>query len=81
MVLVDGGRTLRVTVKDHAFAVDKGATGARAIVEGMVVEKANDPAEAAHFASESNHPEKAPEATAGAKKFELVATGVEIIKG
>jgi hypothetical protein len=81
MVLADGQRTLRVTVKDHAFAVDKGATGARAIVEGTVIEKANDPDEAAHFASEANHPEKAPEATAGAKKYELVATGVEIVRG
>jgi hypothetical protein len=81
MVLTDGTKNLRVIMKDHAFSVDKDAARTRAVVEGTVVEKANDPEEAKHYAEESARPEVAPEANAGERKFELVATGVEIIRG
>jgi hypothetical protein len=78
LVLTDEEKNLRVTMKDHAFGVDMGSAGATAVIEGTLVEKANDPEEAAHYASESKNPDAMPEKSAGEKKFELVATAVEI---
>ncbi len=81
MVISDENRTMRVLMKDHEFSVAKDGTGAWATIEGTVVEKANDKAEAEHYASEAAKPELGPEATAGEKKFELVATAVELKRG
>jgi len=81
MVISDENRTMRVLMKDHDFSVAKDGAGSWATIEGTVVEKANDKAEAEHFASESAKPELAPEAAAGERKFELVATAVEFKRG
>ena len=77
MVITDDERTMRVLMQDHSFAVDKGGTGARCRVEGQIVAKEIDPAEVAHFESESEDVENMPEKAAdGDVTYQLVATGV-----
>lgn len=77
MVITDDETTMRVLMQDHSFAVDKGGTGAHCRVEGQIVAKEIDPAEVAHFESESEDVENMPEkAAAGNVTYQLVATGV-----
>lgn len=80
MVVSDGKRTMRMTMKDHAFSVAKDGTGATCRVEGQVVAKAVDPKTVAHFKGESARPDVAPEAerTGAAMTYELVASGVQL---
>ena len=77
MVITDDERTMRVLMKDHAFSVDKGGTGALCRVEGQIIAKEIDPEEVAHFASESANADQMPEKQATDNTiFELHATGV-----
>ena len=81
MVLAEGDKSIRVMMKDHAFAVDKGGTGAIADIEGEVVETPIDPATVEHLASESQNPDVMPEKGAEGSIFELVASGVTLRRG
>jgi hypothetical protein len=81
LVLAEDEKLLRVTMKDHAFAVHKRGAGGEADIEGLVVAKAIDPKEVAHFKGESEHPDKIPEAKAtGTTTYELVASSVSMRK-
>ena len=81
MVMTDDTNHLRITMKDHAFAVDKQGAGSDCIVEGIVKSKAVDPAEVAHFKSESTEGAVIPEEQATSDKtWELVASGVKMRK-
>lgn len=81
MVMTDDTRHLRVTMKDHAFSVDKQGAGAECIVEGVVKAKAVDPKEVAHFKSESSEGAVIPEEQADSETtWELVAAGVKLRK-
>ena len=81
MVLAEGDKSIRVLMKDHAFSVDKGGTGAIAVVQGEVVETPIDPATVEHLASESQNPDAMPENGAEGSIFELVASGVSLRRG
>ena len=77
MVITDDEHTMRVLMQDHSFAVDKAGTGAHCRVEGRIIAKEIDPAEVAHFASESGDVENMPEkAATGDIVYQMVATGV-----
>ena len=81
MVITDDQTTMRVLMKDHAFSVDKGGTGARCRVEGQLIAKEIDPEAVAHFESESANTENMPEKQATSNVvYELHATGVEMLK-
>lgn len=81
MVMTDDTRHLRITMKDHAFSVDKQGAGADCIVEGVVKGKAVDPEEVAHFKSESSEGAVIPEEQATSDKtWEIVAAGVKMRK-
>ena len=79
MVIEDNGLHMRVLMKDHAFAVDMNAAGKTCDVEGTIVAKQENPAETAHYASESTPgtviPEKEKE---GKTVYQFHATGVQI---
>lgn len=76
MVLTEDEKMIRVTMKDHKFAVAKDGAGRTASVEGLLVEKKRDAKDVEHFASEAGDPSLVPEKQAGERSFELVATGV-----
>jgi hypothetical protein len=81
MVVSDeAGRSMRVRMKGHAFAVAKDGTGATARVHGEIVAKAVRPDEVAHFASEAAKPDAMPEnaLAAGATTYEIVASAVAL---
>ena len=81
MVFSDGSKHMRVTMKDHSFAIDKQASGASCEVEGQVIVKAIDPEVVAHYASEGNEGAPVPENQAtDNKSYELVATSVRLTK-
>jgi hypothetical protein len=71
----DAGHSVRVTMKDHAFGIDKDSAGKSCEVEGTLVNQAVDPARVEHFESEGskNPPEKG-----HTEAWELVATSVAI---
>ena len=77
MVLrAEGGESMRITMKDHAFAVDKDLAGKTAHVQGTVIAKTVDPETVAHYESEGatdDVPEKGKTSV-----HELVATAVQI---
>jgi hypothetical protein len=73
----DEGRVLRVTMKDHAFGIDKDTAGRRCDVEGELVSKPVDPERLAHLASEGSA--NAPEA-GKAEAWELVASAVAVAR-
>ncbi len=77
MVLTEGDQSIRVTMKDHGFSVDKGGAGGGADVEGILTERAPDPERTAHLKSESARPELAPEKD-DAPTYELEATAVRM---
>jgi hypothetical protein len=76
MVIADGDQTMRVVMKDHAFAVDMNGVGGDCQIQGTVSEKQVDAETVAHYASESSNPDAAPDA-AGAT-FEFEATSVRM---
>jgi len=78
MVMADGERTMRITMKDHGFAVDKGAATRTGEVEGVVIARPADPERAAHFASEAANPDAMPENSGAEMLYEISATGVRI---
>ncbi len=55
----DQGNSVRITMKDHAFGIDKDTEGRACEVEGQLVSKPVDPEQLAHYASEGakEHPE------------------------
>jgi hypothetical protein len=79
MVVADGDESMRVTMKDHDFAVDKQGAGSDCQIDGTVIAKKLDPEEVAHFESESAEgaviPEKSVE---GDVVYEIVAVGVRM---
>jgi hypothetical protein len=80
-VLSDGARTLRITMKDHAFGIPKDASGATAQFKGELVAKPLDPKTVAHYASEAGNPDAMPEKglPAGATEtWELVASSARL---
>jgi hypothetical protein len=77
MVLADdAGHQLRVTMKDHAFALPKDCNGQAADIEGQLVQKAVDPKTVEHFKSESDGGPVPEEGKA--EVFEIVASGVRL---
>ena len=75
VVADDAGHQIRVTMKDHAFGIDKDGAGRTCDVEGELVKKAVDPEQLAHYAAEgSAHP---PE-QGKSEVFELVASAVSV---
>ena len=81
MVIADGERTMRVTMKDHAFAVAKDSATKIGTIEGVVIAREADPERAAHFASESANPDAMPENSGAAMLYEINAAGVRIKNG
>jgi hypothetical protein len=80
-VLSNGARTLRITMKDHAFGIPKDASGATAQFKGELVAKPLDPKTVAHYASEAGNPDAMPEKglPAGATEtWELVASSARL---
>jgi hypothetical protein len=77
MVIAEGEETMRIRMKDHAFAVAKDGAGSDCRVQGEVVEIQVDPATVAHFESESRKPEMMPEKPGKSVVYEMVAAGVE----
>jgi Domain of unknown function (DUF4920) len=71
----DQGRTVRVTMKDHDFGIDKAGAGRACDIEGTLVKKAVDPKTVEHYASEGS--KNAPEA-GKTEVYEIVATGVSV---
>ena len=69
----DQGRSVRVTMKEHAFGINPDSRGMACDVEGQLVRKAVDPERLAHYASEGakTHPEEGK-----TEAWELVATAV-----
>jgi hypothetical protein len=81
MVIAEDEKLLRVTMKDHAFAINKRGAGGEADVEGRVIAKAIDPQEVEHFKGESERPDQIPEArVTGTTTYELVASSVSMRK-
>ena len=80
MVVEDEGRTIRVLMKDHGFAVDKDGTDGTCRVQGTVVATELDPETVAHFACETEKPEVMPESSGEKVQYQLQATGVALQK-
>jgi hypothetical protein len=76
LVMSDGDRQLRVTMKDHGFAVDKQGAGSWARIQGLVQEIPLDPDTTAHFEGESARPDLLPEKQG--QKFQIHASGVSL---
>jgi hypothetical protein len=81
LVLAEGDKSIRVLTKAHKFTVATDSAGETCRIEGVVNAKDIDPKEVAHFESESANKDAIPEhsVTTG-KTFELIATGVEILR-
>lgn len=73
----DAGHSIRITMKDHAFGIDKGGAGRKVDLEGELVRKAVDPAQVEHYRSEgsTNPPEAGKTET-----FEIVASTVWVAR-
>ncbi|MEQ1502853.1 MAG: DUF4920 domain-containing protein [Myxococcota bacterium] len=72
----DAGHSIRITMKDHAFGIDKDTAGRSCDVQGQLVSKPVDPAQLEHFASEgSNQP---PPEAGKTEAWQLVADAVAI---
>ena len=59
-VVRDGqGNSMRITMKDHAFGIDKDTKGREVDLEGQLVSKPVDPKQLEHYAEEgaTEHPE------------------------
>jgi len=81
MVIAEDDKLLRVTMKEHAFAVNKRGAGGEADIEGLVVAKAIDPKTIEHYKGESERPDQIPEAkVTGNTTYELVASAVSMRK-
>ncbi|MBW1879614.1 MAG: DUF4920 domain-containing protein [Deltaproteobacteria bacterium] len=79
MVITDEERHMRVIMKDHAYGVNKKATGWDCQVKGTLVATRIDPETVAHYASESSEGAVVPEkAVQGDTTYEFVADGVRM---
>ena len=79
MVLrAEGGESVRITMKDHAFSVRKDLAGSQAHVQAVVMQKDVDPKTVEHYESEGANDE-VPE-KGKTKVIELVASAVEVAK-
>ena len=77
-VVRDGeGHTMRITMKDHGFGIDKDTAGRRCDVEGTLVSKKVDPERLAHFESEGakDHPETGKDVA-----WSLVASSIAVAR-
>lgn len=72
-----GPEMIRVTMKDHAFSVDKQGHGREADLEGLLIEKPVDPETVAHYEGEAGAQGLVPERQAASgHSYELVASAV-----
>lgn len=72
-----GEQMMRVTMKDHAFSVDKQGQGREAELEGVLIAKPIDPETVAHYEGEAGAAGLVPEKQAsGGVSYELVASAV-----
>lgn len=69
-------QVIRVTMRDHAFSVDKQGAGRETELEGILVQKEIDPDTVAHYESEAGDATAVPERQGMA--YELVASVVRI---
>lgn len=68
---------IRVTMKDHAFSVDKQGHGREADLEGLLIERPVDPETVAHDEGEAGAQGLVPERqSASGQSYELVASAV-----
>ncbi len=75
--LSGGEQMVRVTMKDHAFSVDKQGQGREAELEGVLIAKPVDAETVAHYESEAGTAGAVPEKQAtGGISYELVASAV-----
>lgn len=83
LVVTDGKSNLRVTIKDHAFGVDKQSFGATARLQGIMVSKEIDPDMVEHIKGEASKPEEMPEAKLAegqTTQYEFVASSITMKK-
>ncbi len=80
MVVEDEGRTMRVLMKDHGFAVDKEGADSTCRVQGTVVATEIDADTVAHLAGESEKPEAMPENSGEKVQYQIQASGVALQK-
>ena len=79
MVITDNERHMRVTMRDHAFGVNKKSLGWDCRIKGTVISSGIDPETVAHYESESSEGAVVPERTAeGETTYELIADGVQM---
>ncbi len=73
----DAGHSVRITMKDHSFGIDKDAMGKACDVEGTLVSKKVDPKQLEHYAEEgaTEHPEAGKDVA-----WSLVARSVAIAR-
>ncbi len=77
MVLQAGEETIRITMKEHGFGIDRDCAGKTASLEGVLQSKKVDPELAKHYAEESRKPDSMPE-TGKDTVYEIVATSVAL---
>jgi hypothetical protein len=73
----EAGNAVRITMKDHAFGIDKDTAGRACDVEGELVKKTVDPEQVKHFESEGS---KNPPEAGKTEVWELVATSVAVAR-
>ena len=78
MVVSDGTNTVRVTMKEHGFAVAKDGAGSWARIQGVVKQAAPDAATTEHLLSESERPELAPETKGQDISIEATAVAFQL---
>ncbi|MGB0639050.1 MAG: DUF4920 domain-containing protein [Myxococcota bacterium] len=77
MVIADGDKSMRIRMAKHAFSVAKDGAGSTCQIQGEVVARKVEPAQVAHFESESKNKDVLPEKKAkDGMTYEMVATGV-----
>ncbi|MAY81931.1 MAG: hypothetical protein CL930_14265 [Deltaproteobacteria bacterium] len=77
MVIAEGDKSMRIRMAKHAFSVAKDGAGSTCQIQGEVVARKVEPAQVAHFESESKNKEVMPEKKAvDGISYEMVATGV-----
>jgi hypothetical protein len=73
----DAGHSVRITMKDHAFGIDKDAMGKACDIEGTLVSEKVDPKKLEHYTEEgaTEHPETGKDVA-----WSLVASSVAIAR-
>ena len=73
----DAGHNVRITMKDHAFGIDKDTAGRACDVEGRLVAKKVDPKQLEHYSEEgaTDHPEAGKDVA-----WSLVASSVAVAR-